>query len=263
MNKKRSIVNDIGKIKIIIFIMILVFLLPVVYAQSPTKAPDLSQGGETVTEFLKIFFPEGGSSQGSIPANEVRTGAPSTGSKSGGNPQFVFYCQGNTQWQNSCSLDAAGCGPSSLAMVLSSLGIPMTPPQVDAVFRQNGWRTCSDEGSYMMNALASEWLSNLGIEVSENLAYNGILNLQHAKTYLDKGYFIIGSSKEFPCANCRSLKRIDHIFAVDEVDISNAQVSIRDPNNCSYADGNDENSARIMMYDSAFTWYYAFALKKR
>lgn len=181
-------------------------------------------------------------------------------------PNFVYYCQGNTAWATTCTLGQAGCGPTTLAMVLSSFGIPnSTPPEVDRIFNNNRWRVC---GNYptanMPGILSSSWLSGLGFDIGPNLVNNNVLNVTMAKDYLDQGYLIVGSSKAYPCANCRSALTVDHIFVVDAVDLTTnpAMVDIRDPNNCSYADGDDENPAKRVKKVSDFPWYYAFPIKK-
>ncbi len=178
------------------------------------------------------------------------------------NENITFYCQGNTAWQSVCSLGNAGCGPTSMAMLLSGFGFNLTPTQVDQQFQAVGARTCGDTGSSLALALNSAWLSNLGMTVGPNIADNGRLNIDLAKEYLNKGYLILGSSKAFPCANCKNALTVDHIFVVDAVNPATKVVDIRDPNNCSYRDGNDENPANRLKNTTDFPWYYAYPMKK-
>ncbi|QQG44518.1 MAG: C39 family peptidase [Candidatus Roizmanbacteria bacterium] len=263
MSKKKSLVNDMSKI-ILILLIVLVSFSTTVRAQ-PDSESSKSNGAETIKEFLKIFFPKGEISTSNIPEDQLPNPSnppnPSIYNKEKRNG-FVFYCQGNTMWKSICNLGAAGCAPTSLSMILSTFGIGLSPPQVDLIFQQNGWRTCGDNASYLLNALSSSWFEGLGMHVGQNLAFNGILDLKQAKNYLDQGYLIIASSKDFPCASCSTPRRIDHAFTVDNVDIDSSSVSIRDPNNCSYADGNDEKPENIIKSVSAFTWFYAFPIKK-
>lgn len=177
-------------------------------------------------------------------------------------PGFVYYCQGNIAWQQ-CSLGKAGCGPTSLAMVLSSFGINLTPPQVDQIFQDNGWRSCGDSPTRLAAVLQSLWLKDLGFEVGSNLIRGSSLDPSQAKAYLDGGYLIIASSHNYPCANCTAVgKLVDHIFVVDAVDLSSNTVDIRDPNNCSYANGNDENQSNRVKSINSFAWLYAYPIKK-
>lgn len=181
-------------------------------------------------------------------------------------PNFVYYCQGNTAWANTCTLGRAGCGPTTMAMILSSFSIPnSTPPEVDRTFSNNGWRTCGNNPTINMpGILNSSWLSGMGFDTGPNLVNNGVFNVTQAKDYLDRGYLIVGSSQAYPCANCRSATTVDHIFAIDAIDLSTnpATVDVRDPNNCSYADGNDENPSKRVKKVTDFPWYYAYPIKR-
>ena len=148
-------------------------------------------------------------------------------------------------------------------MVLSTFGVNYDPTQVDKIFQDNKWRSCGDSPSRMVTALQSSWLSNLGFRVGPNLVSSSSLDIGEAKKYLDQGYLIIGSSLQYPCASCTASGRlIDHIFVVDSVDVSSNKVDIRDPNNCSYADGNDENQSNRIKDATSFSWYYAYPIKK-
>gem|GEM_PF-5065694 len=240
---------------IIIVLLISTLLAKNTFAQTDSQ----SSANQVMVDFLKAFFPAGGSPSGATASGSQTTPNQSISQRSG----FVFYCQGNPEWGNVCSMGTAGCGPTSLAMIISSFGIKMTPPQVDATFRANGWRQCNDADSYTFSAVAGSWLPSLGFTIGKNLVYNKILNLKQAKEYLDQGYLIVGSSTDFPLVNARRPgTRTGHIFVVDNVDIASATVSIRDPNNCSYRNGNDERPENIIRSVSAFPWFFAIPLKK-
>lgn len=182
------------------------------------------------------------------------------GMAGGGIGEFVYYCQGNTAWANSCGLGVAGCGPTSMAMVLSTFGTVMTPPQLD---REWGYRACGDVGSTMEGAIKSQWLKDKGFEHGPGLLQGSHLNAELAKQFIDEKYLIIGSSAVFPCANCKTPgATVNHIFVVDGVDVNNGTVDIRDPNNCSYTDGNDENQAKRIKNIRDFPWLYAYPIRK-
>lgn len=248
--------------KYLIFIFIFLFT----FYPSITYAADTSQNSSNA--MLAIFELMGsllsfGSSSSPNSSNQISPTPISPNSPNNPNrPNFVFYCQGNTAWKNHCSIGYAGCGPTSMAMVLSSFGLNMNPVATDKIFQQNGWRGCGDFPSYMQSAITSSLLPSLGLKAGPNIAYNKILDLRQAKNYLDQGFLIIGSSEQYPCANCTSAQLINHIFVVDGVDINSSSVSIRDPNNCSYADGNDENPAKIFKNVSSFSWFYAYPIGK-
>jgi hypothetical protein len=217
-----------------------------------------------------------GSSSGSLKSNNACTkvGNPETSMpavcSNQGNPQafpafsgsveVVYYCQGNTQWANSCSLGVAGCGPTSMAMIMSSFGVTMTPPELD---REWGFRSCGDVGSSLQQSLNSSWMKSKGFESGPGLIKGGYLDLELAKKFLDEKWLIIASSHAFPCANCKNPgTTVDHIFVVDGVDVNNAKVDIRDPNNCSYTDGNDENQGKRLKNNTDFVWAYAHPIRR-
>lgn len=185
-----------------------------------------------------------------------QTQSPAIGSRS----NFVFYCQGNTASQQ-CSLGQSGCGPTSVAMVLSTFGIIQTPTQVDQVFQSNGWRSCGVSPSSLIAAIHSSWFNGLGFQTGPNLVTGSSFNITEAKRFLDQGYLIIGSSEEYPCVKCASTGIISHIFVVDNVDINSSNVNIRDPNNCSYTDGDDEYQTNRIKSVTAFPWFYAYPVK--
>lgn len=186
----------------------------------------------------------------------------------------VFYCQGDPRWGDnsaSCGLGQAGCAPSSLAIALSSLGTILTPPQVDAIFRQRGWRNVNgDCFSRTPAALQSTWLKDeLGfISTPICIGNCGRDLLSQMQSYLSQGYIIIGSSLHYPCANCR-LSRfaaggvffVNHVFVVEGIN-ADGTINVIDPNNCDYGTGQElEKGKRVNA--SSFEWYYAYALKKR
>lgn len=175
---------------------------------------------------------------------QTRVGNPPVSSVSSGSN--VHYCQGDPQWGNVCAMAYAGCGPTSMAMVLSSFGDTITPLEMDKIFntRGNPWRTCGDNPSYMPSAI-NTYLPERGYDVK--MLSQGKLNLTTAKQYIDDGYLIIGSVSI-------------HIFVIDGVNIADDTVHMRDPARCGDAGIYwTPNSAPWRGYQ----WYYAFAVKKK
>jgi hypothetical protein len=84
---------------------------------------------------------------------------------------FVFYCQADPKWHNACDIWYAGCGPSSLAMVASTFGVPVTPTEMDQAFRESGARVCGDVGSSLPTFFNSNWLQNHGLDGSSRVAH--------------------------------------------------------------------------------------------
>jgi hypothetical protein len=206
----------------------------------------------TVSLFL-LLFPSWAKAQQVIQGNSVTTsvGNP-TSQKPGDNTSgdFVYYCQQDPKWANICNLGTpqggAGCGPTSLAMVLSTFGTTMTPPEVDNEMRP--FRACGYVDSRMQEALQSKWLASKGIKTQNLGVGNGKpLDLQVAKQVLDNGGLIIGS--------------VDiHIFVVDGVDVEKNTIHVRDPDGCN-PKGYDSNFLRPW-HNRPNPWYYAYALKK-
>lgn len=180
----------------------------------------------------------------------TKVGNPAASPQSSGvpipNPQknFVPYCQGDPRWADVCHMAGAGCGPTSLAMVLSSFGIPKTPLEVDQTFQDKGWRGCGDYPSSMVTALASSWLHDLGFEVIK--LSTGKPDLTEAKTYVDYGYIIIGSTR-------------GHIFVVDRVYPSENNMRVRDPELCNKPEGDIRDADLPWRSES---WAYSYAIKR-
>lgn len=199
-----------------------------------------------------------------VQSNEVTTkvGNAPENERPGGPANFVYYCQGDPKWSNICSLGKAGCGPTSLAMVISSYGVVMTPPQVDDQFRKS-WRPSCGSGSDEVSAITSQWLSDLGFSHGPNIANGGVIDTAQLQNYLARGYLIIGSSKTFPCANCVSLDVVDHIFVVQQYNPNSNMVYIRDPNNCNYGNGVENQDKRSHRVNGEFPWLYAYPIIAR
>lgn len=233
---------------------------PTTTTEASTDTTATSSGGSGKSN---VVCTKVGNPVAPTPAACINSSPVTGGGGIAGPDGFVFYCQGNTAWGSNCSLGSAGCGPSSLAMILSTFGVNMNPPQVDAEFRRNGWRGCGDVGSMLTTAIQSSWLKGLGFTTGPDLLLGNYLDASEAKKFLDEGYLIIASSAVFPCANCRTPgATVNHIFVVDGIDTVARVVDIRDPNNCSYADGNDEDPNKRIKGITSFPWLYAYPIKK-
>ncbi len=201
-----------------------------------------------------------------VKSNRVCT---KVGDPQGGNPcgadapivapgNFVHYCQNDPRWAQTCGLSAAGCGPTSLAMVLSTFGLTCngaqcTPPEVDKLFAQNGHRACSaGAGSSMSGgALSSQWLKGMGVVTGPGLTSGGSLDYELAKRFINEGNIIIGSTRNAPSCNC------DHIFVLQDVDPANKTVVVRDP-----VCGLSDQGAFEKQYNyNNISWLYAYPLK--
>lgn len=171
----------------------------------------------------------------------------------GTNPsgKFVYYCQKSPEWNNgNRDMPGSGCGPTSLAMILSSLGVncggqTCTPRVVDDVFASHStggvvWRADGSD-SHMQLVFESSWFRDLGV-TAVPLAVP--LDLKRAQTLL-KDYYILGSVN-------------DHIFVIDQVFPETNEFHMMDPFFCNPQGKNHSNSLPW----GGEPWYYAFAIKK-
>ncbi len=191
--------------------------------------------------------PPGTPSNGSPSNGGSSTTPPNSGPASGRYKttfdNFPYYCQGDDEWRWINGLDQSGCGPTSLAMIITKFGIPMIPPQVDTILHQNLWRSGSNGLSNIVGAISSSWFKNqLGFVVGPDLVSNGEIDVNRAKTFLNQGYLIIGSAKVIEgstknytcgggCTGTYANHPLDHMMVIDQVDSRN-KVRVRDSSNC-------------------------------
>lgn len=189
------------------------------------------------------------------------TGAIQAVSQPSGN--LVFYCQNDARWAGTSygcqTISQAGCGPTTLAIVLSSLTTSTDPVQASQLLLNGNFGICfggNDMQTRMEAALLdSSFLASIGLEGGPVLTSGGNLDLQAAQSYISRGYLIVGSSDRFPLCNC------GHIFVVQSVNPNAQTVYIRDPNNCSSS--GTENSGNREYSASSFIWKYAYPVKAR
>lgn len=201
------------------------------------------------------------------------------GESSGAPPgSFVYYCQGDPRWGNTCDIKNAGCGPTSTAMIISTLSTLKTPDQVDKLFQSTTppGRTCSDEGSTISpNVIQSKWFRDLGLQASDDIAslLNDSSQWNKVKEFFTSGHLILASSDTYPCpcgnpdSPRSSWISASHIVAIQDIDPANGTVAVRDPSNCYYGDGNghkagDEGVQNINVPIKNVSWKWAFPIKK-
>ncbi|MBP9719580.1 MAG: N-acetylmuramoyl-L-alanine amidase, partial [Candidatus Levybacteria bacterium] len=181
-------------------------------------------------------------------SNEVVTRVGNPAEENACGIDRVFYWQGDPKYQNICDMAGSGCGPSSMAMVLSSFGDTITPNQMDDVFRARNWRPCT-EGSNMIQAIKT-YLPEKGYLYEAVPIAVGLLDLAAAKQYLDNGWLIIGSTA-------------NHIFVVYGVDEATNEVLLMDPARHENVNGvRRPNEYPWIRTDKERGWKYAYAVKK-
>ncbi|MBI3485837.1 N-acetylmuramoyl-L-alanine amidase [Candidatus Daviesbacteria bacterium] len=185
---------------------------------------------------------------------------------------FTYYCQGDSQpWANyqyACGpMASTGCGPTSMAMVLSSFGATYTPDQVVKIFTDNKWydtactNTNDSQGTRMVDALENkDWLPSLGFAVGTSIVNStGAIDLTLAQKAIASGQLIIASSANYPTCHC------GHIMVIDNVDTVAGTVDVRDPI-CSAQNTRTQSAAGNPPKDPThpqrdeWTWLYAFPI---
>lgn len=107
-----------------------------------------------------------------------------------GETQVVYYNQLDSRWSNqlygrSSTIGAAGCGPTSLAIAVSTLtGNTVDPPTVCAWSVANGHR-CEGSGSY--HSLIPEGAKHYGLQVE----YLGRSSARELEKHLSSGHLVI------------------------------------------------------------------------
>lgn len=186
--------------------------------------------------------------------------------------EFVYYCQGDQRWDNKteCGMGQAGCGPTSLAMIFSSFGNTITPPEMLAEFNKRGRFVCA---SFMVKILEEDrtWLQEQGFTVGPNLVDRipnknwGPINLDLTEKYIKEGYLIIASSYTFQ--DVSRGKTLNHIFVLQNADSQSNSIYLRDPQNCNYGPGQEKTdnpnyNSRKANGDGGIEWAYAFPVGK-
>ncbi|MBI4004604.1 C39 family peptidase [Candidatus Roizmanbacteria bacterium] len=258
MKKKRCIVN---------LVLIAFFLLG-----NPVYAKTTTEGTDPLQMILNLFTLFSGVIPSKIELPENRTGSGTSGesdSTGGGsgeryyNPNVVFYCQGDPQWQTRFDLGSNGCGPTSVAIVLNSFGVNKNPAEVANAMYPNYF---TGGLSKMKPMLDNKRIPAPGFQIGPDLAQRGVLDTNRAKEYIQQGYLLIASSERFPCTpyGCKPGKlTVNHIFVVDGISDDYQTVSIRDPSNCQYGKINSiEDPNYRNRGTSSFDWFYAFPVKR-
>jgi hypothetical protein len=123
-----------------------------------------------------------------------------------GQTDVVYYNQGDSRWGSTLygkydTIKAAGCGPTSLAMVVSSLtDTPINPEVMSAWAYENGYR-CEGSGSF--HSLIPEGARHYGINVEYATRYDGqkiadalangklVVAIMGAGHFSSSGHFIV------------------------------------------------------------------------
>lgn len=161
---------------------------------STTEIPELTEEDEQVLEVQETNLEnEGFERQGEVAYN----GASSTPNIELGKYQgLTYYSQADSRWANhmysaindrSQTIMSSGCGPTSAAMIVSSIRGTITPPEMGDLFVEYGYRS-TNNGTYFS---AMKWTADVfDIDYKETSSLNTVTNL------LKDNWYVIASCNE-------------------------------------------------------------------
>ncbi len=158
--------------------------------KSTTEIPNLKEEDEEVLEVQEKIEIEGLQFQGDI---AYEGDYLSENIQLGGYAGLTYYSQVDGRWKNhaytsigdkSQIIGTSGCGPTSAAMVVSSIKGTITPDIMADLFVQNKYRSANN-GTYLA---AFRWVADFF-----NIEYNHTTNLDTAVQYLKNNNYIIAS----------------------------------------------------------------------
>lgn len=158
--------------------------------ESTTEIPELKEEDEQILEVQEKTEVEGLEYQGNIAYNGDYI---STNVKLGEYAGLTYYSQVDSRWKNKIysstgdttqTIGTSGCGPTSAAMVVSSIKGTITPDTMADLYVQNGYRSANN-GTYLA---AFRWTADFF-----NIEYNHTTNINTAVEYLKNNNYIIAS----------------------------------------------------------------------
>ncbi len=175
---------------------------------------------------------------------------PGSGCKA--SPTNKFYCQWGQSYSSrrfdSGTIASTGCGPTSLAMIMSSYCDTHGPAEIAADFDTNGWSNLPGSGRtgtsfWTFSTQKDNWFKSLGYEDPHVNLKSGSqsINYTQAKSYLSNGYLLFAGAYWPPING-------GHSFVVDDVRINSSggvDIHVRDPNGCT-------------SLSNEFKWYSAY-----
>lgn len=231
--------------------------------------------------FLWLFLPtKNNVFAQSSQAVQTAVGIPAQGGGGNTGGNVHFYCQygkvnangvltDSEYWNTpTCNIKGYGCGPTSIAMIMTTQGVTKTPTEVAIGGNKQG---CGGPyggttASEVKNDFAP-YLRNNGFTITGNLVSGGNLNIDSVKKFLDSGYLILGGA--LMRYNSGGYKLGGHAFVLSGYKNGSVDDFIAyDPTFCTRsATGgervlDDVNNSTLSGNDNVETWYYAFAIKK-
>ena len=172
-----------------------------------------------------------------------------------------------------CDIAGTGCGPTSIAMIMTTLG----PKQSPLAVAMASDRRAGCGGVYQgtsgddIERYLSPWIQKQGYTITRNLVSGGRLDTNLARNFLSKGYLIVGGGDvRYMTSSGYTSKYSGHAFVISNTMGSPNEDSfvVYDPTFCE-AEGIgglrkliDVNNFSAGGKDTVRAWYFAYAIKK-
>ncbi len=223
MKKNNAIVNYFICLFIAFFIL---FPMPAVSAQQSTPTPIIYDNSlNTFIDLMNIFLSPGTGNQPQ-PSLNIATPSPSLSQQYNNtaiqqSSTYVYFpqCDGNfdnIKLPNGCNLCQSGCGPTTVAMILSSyVDKKFAPDTVVNLYKQNGFYAGCN-GTKINEAM--DLLLQNGLKTTDLMVYDNSAPDNDAigdfKVYIKSGWTIFALARFCP-SGCR------HYFWITDVDDKN------------------------------------------
>jgi lysophospholipase L1-like esterase len=172
---------------------------------------------------------------------------------SSGPANLVFYCQwspyssvGGGSWYSHTYTDGTvadkGCGPTSMAIIVSSFGNTQHPDVVGDAFTKDGMMYCDSSGcdgtAYWPGSnptAIKAWLAGFGLKASDmNLEQGGVLNETGVSKILPQqgsSYLLFGEIKNY-IADSNPKLHGGHMVVITAINTSNKTITLYNPEYC-------------------------------
>lgn len=173
--------------------------------------------------------------------------------------------------KDSCDISGSGCGPTSIAMIMSAYGDNYSPADVAIPNSRVGCSDNNTTAAYDIETKFTPWLEKKGYVVSGNLVdwSTGNVNLDAVNKYLNRGYYILGGADvKYMIASGYNDHYAGHAFVVSK---ANGQdfTEVYDPTFCEggryggLRKLDNVNNQSLNGNDNVKRWIFAFAIKKK
>lgn len=263
MNKIKSILSLVA-----ILTIIAAFNTGVIYAQINHQTEETAVG--------TVSSGSGGALSGSVYFYCQYGGVNSSGKLnntcSWNIPSKKCFYDGPEPSSEECDIGGAGCAPTSIAMILSTLGEKVSP--TDVALASNRTAGCGGkyEGTngYEIETYLSPWLKRNGYTITGNLVSGGKLNTNAARNFIDNGYLVVGGANvRYMITSGYSDKYSGHAFVLSGYSSKTSDDFIAyDPTFCEGTGFggqrklNDVNNSGPNGNDNVKGWFFAYAIKK-